>query len=48
MVFVAHYDLELHQINVKKTFLNGALNKEYICNNMEIFHMVMMIIWFVS
>jgi hypothetical protein len=25
MALVAHYDLELHQINVKATFLNGDL-----------------------
>jgi hypothetical protein len=25
MALVAHYDLELHQINVKMTFLNGDL-----------------------
>ena len=25
MVLLAHYDLELHQMNVKTTFLNGNL-----------------------
>jgi len=25
MVLVAHYDFELHQMNVKTTFLNGDL-----------------------
>ena len=27
MVFVAYYDLELHQIDIKMTFLNGDLEK---------------------
>ena len=25
MVFMAHYDLEIHKINVKTVFLNGDL-----------------------
>ena len=28
MALVAHYDLELHQMNVKTTFLNGNLDED--------------------
>jgi hypothetical protein len=27
MVLVAHYDLELHQMDIEKTFLNGDLHE---------------------
>jgi len=28
MAIVAHYDLELHQLDVKTTFLNGNLDED--------------------
>jgi len=28
LTFIAHFDLELQQMNVKTTFLNGDLEKE--------------------
>ena len=34
MALIAHYDLELHQINVKTTFLNGNLEEEVYMNQL--------------
>lgn len=35
MALVAHYDLELHQIDVNKTFLNGSLENEVYMDQPE-------------
>lgn len=35
MVLVAHYDLDLHQIYVKITFLNGSLDEEVYIEQLE-------------
>ena len=35
MALVAHYDLELHQMDVKTTFLNGSLNEKIYMVQLE-------------
>ena len=35
MALVAHFDLELHQMNVKTTFLNGNLDEEIYMKQLE-------------
>lgn len=35
MVLVAHYDLDLHQIYVKITFLNGSLDEDVYMEQLE-------------
>ena len=35
MALVGHFDLELYQINVKTTFLNGALHEEVYMDQLE-------------
>jgi hypothetical protein len=39
MVLVAHYDLELHHMDVEKTFLNGDLHKNVYMAQLEGFAM---------
>jgi hypothetical protein len=36
MALVAHFDLELHQMNVKKTFLNGELVENVFMVNQRV------------
>jgi Reverse transcriptase (RNA-dependent DNA polymerase) len=35
MALVAHYDLELHQMNVKTAFLNGDLDEDVYMDQPE-------------
>ena len=35
MALIAHYDLYLHQMDVRKTFLNGNLEEEVYMNQHE-------------
>ena len=35
MALVAHYDLELHQMNMKTTFLNGDLGEEVYMDQLD-------------
>ena len=39
MVLLAHYDLELHQMNVKTTFLNGDLYENVYMAQPKVFVM---------
>ena len=36
MVLIAHYDLELHQIDIKMVFLNGDLYEKFTWHNPKV------------
>ena len=49
MAIVAHFDLELHQIDVRTTFLNGGLVEDvYIFLNLPVLWRLVRKTWFVS
>ena len=48
MILVAHFDLELQQMDVKTTFLNENLEKRFTWNNQKDFPLVVVSIWYAS
>ena len=48
MALVAHFDLELHQMDVKTAFLNGDLHQEVYMDQPEGFKIKARHIWYVN
>ena len=48
MTLVANFDLELHQVNVKKDFLNGDLEEKIYLTQLKVFPPMMGFTWFAN
>ena len=48
MAIVAHFDLDLHHMDVRKTFLNGDLVRMFTCLNLLALRKLVRNTWFVN
>ena len=48
MTLVAHFDLELHQMDVKTDFLNGNIDESLYMTQLDYFEIGDQRLWFVN